>query len=81
MLTVGVTSVEERVFTGGLKKGWNLCLRAIKAPRVCLFSSPRAKLLNQSQPAEVALARNCVVSVSHISGVAAVADALKKKKL
>lgn len=32
-------------------------------------------LRNQSQPAEVALARNCVVSVSHISGVAAAAAA------
>lgn len=48
---------------------------------LCLFVFlPRARLRNQSQPAEVALARNCVVSVSHISGVAAAAAADEKKK-
>lgn len=41
---------------------------------------PHARLLNQSQPAEVALARNCVVSVSHISGVTAAATATDAKK-
>lgn len=38
---------------------------------------PRARLRNQSQSAEVALASDCVVSVSHISGVVA-ADEKKK---
>lgn len=48
---------------------------------LCLFVFlPRARLRNQSQPAEVALARNCVVSVSHISGVAAAAAAADEKK-
>lgn len=41
---------------------------------------PRTRLRNQSQPAEVALARNCVVSVSHISGVAAAAADVKKRE-
>lgn len=38
----------------------------------------RVRLRNQSQSAEAALAGNCVVSVSHISGVAT-ADVKKKK--
>lgn len=73
MLAIG--RVEERVFSAFLKRA-----PPRNQPAVCLFVFlPRARLLNQSQSAEVALAWDCVVSVSHISGVAA-ADALQGKK-
>lgn len=41
-----------------------------QAPAYLFVFLPGARLLNQSQPAEVAPTCSCVVSVSHISGVA-----------
>lgn len=68
--------VEECYFLGGLKCGVERAPTCNQPACICLFSSPCARPRNQSQSAEVALAWNCVVSVSHISGVAA-ADAEK----
>lgn len=78
MLVIG--RVEDRVFSRVFKVRSRACAYLQSAGVYLFVFLPRARPRNQSQSAEVALAWNCVVSVSHISGVAAAATDAKKRE-